>query len=120
MQSMEAVLSLLVFSFIASSIAISAPEHTMDDSLYRMQLANDAWRILYLRNDLQNPSDASRAPIERDMGIIGDETGLCLFLNGTQFTNCRGGESAHPITATLRKTVICDGSPASVAFSLAR
>ncbi len=119
MQTMEGILSLLVFSSIfASFIRIMDDPAPLDDSLYRLQLAEDAWRVLYLRGDLRDLGD-SKSGVEGDLGLLGTETGLCFFFSGIQATNCRGGEP-RLITASVGRTVILGGKPEAVSFSLGK
>lgn len=120
MQSMEAMLSFVFFISIASAMLAGAwPQRDVDDSLYRAHLAEDAWRILYLRGDFQDLGVQKRDAVESDLEAIGRETDLCIFMGGLRMTNCRGGEP-HDATAALTKTVFYDGMPRSVAFSLGK
>lgn len=119
MQTLEAVFSLMFFLSISSLLLSSHIPRETDDSLYRIQLANDAWRVLYLRGDLENLSE-KRDAIESDMGEIGKQTSLCLFLNGTWYTNCRGGEELHENTVSIRRTVISSGEPEALTFSISK
>ncbi|MFH1520799.1 MAG: hypothetical protein ABID61_04085 [Candidatus Micrarchaeota archaeon] len=116
MQTVEGILSLL---FFISILLLLVPEvKPIDYSLYQLQLADDVWRILYLRGNFNDFADAKRVIIELDMAKIGDQTGLCFFIDGIQFTNCRSGDN-HVILITLKRTVISAGSPRQVTFSIA-
>jgi hypothetical protein len=121
MQMLESILSLLVFSSILAALHMAAQEPAaIDDSLYRMQLANDAWRVLYLRGDFEdfgNPQDNS---LEADMEEIRRQTALCLFLDGIRSTSCRGGDSGHEISVAIHRTVISRGILKRVSFSLGK
>lgn len=119
MQTMESILSLLFLVSISSMILGSFHPCQIDDSLYSMQLASDAWQILVLRGDLQDYSDAgaSRAVIESDLVAIGRETSLCVFIEGLRITNCRGGEGKETVS-TIRKTLIVDGRPKTVTLTI--
>ncbi|MFH0737150.1 MAG: hypothetical protein V1827_00535 [Candidatus Micrarchaeota archaeon] len=120
MQSFEALLSLFVFVTVLACVLSSDPgQKPLDDSLYRFQLADDAWRVLYLRGDLRDFGEWKRGAVEADMAEIGDQTGLCLFIHGVEFTNCRDGQ-AHEAVASLSRTVITGGSPEKVTFTLSR
>ena len=119
MQSMEAVISLLFVVVVVSGLAARMEPGGTDDSLYRVQLAEDCWRVLYLRGDFHDFSNASRPAIERDLAAMGAKTGMCYFIGGTEFTNCRGGNRAHGVSVSLEKTVIFEGRPRTVAFSMA-
>lgn len=127
MQSIEAAISLIVFLSISSFLLLSADEpRNIDDSLHRAQLAEDAWRVLYLRGDFQylNGSEESRARLESDMETITSETALCVFMGGVEFTSCRGddapGSAGYEMTASLARTAVYDGKPRSFQFSLGK
>ncbi|MEW6035025.1 MAG: hypothetical protein AB1529_00290 [Candidatus Micrarchaeota archaeon] len=119
MQTIEAMLSLLFFASIASLALSAAPAHQVDDSLYRLHLAEDAWRVLYLRGDLRDLGGSRRAHVESEMALIQEQAGFCLFMSGIEFTNCRDGAS-HERVAALARTVIYDGYPRRVTFSVQR
>ena len=119
MQTVEAALSLLFFASLLPAALAPLPQANPEDALYRMQLAEDAWRALYLRGDFQGGlSEKNRAALESDMHEIGGMTGFCLFISGTGYTNCRGGEDGHEVVLSMRKTVISGGVPKTVSFSL--
>jgi len=120
MQSLEAVISLMFFLSISSVLLSVQPHRHIDDSLYRLQLAEDAWRVLYLRGDFQDFDEGKRETLETDMADIGEKTSLCLFLDGTRFTNCRGGDDRHEIFISIRRTVIFRGKPEALSFSLGK
>jgi len=121
MQSIEAIISLLVFlSLSAVFIAQLGQPNPPDDSLYRLQLAEDAWRVLYLQGHFHDFNEGKRLALEEDMKKITDETGLCVFMEGTEITSCRGGDEEHVMTASLSKTIIVDGKPKTVSFSIGK
>jgi len=120
MQSLEAILSLLFLLSIASFMLKSFYIAPLDGSIYRMQLSEDAWRVLYLRGDFHDYSDISdlkRNSIENDLDTLGNQTGLCFFLEGVRITNCRGG-GKHQAVVVLHKTIIMDASPKNITFSI--
>ena len=118
MQSLEAFLSLLFFVSILFSVIPAIEQKPVDDSIYLLQLAEDSWRVLYLRGNFQDLSGFSRVAVESDMAKIGDLTGLCFFIDGIQFTNCRSGEP-HQILISIPKTVIFEKSAKTCTFSVA-
>jgi len=121
MQTLEAMVSLVFFLSICSHLLLSLEESRyVDDSLYRIQLAEDVWRVLYLRGDFEDFQSADRERLEQEFELMGDMTGLCIFMDGVQFTNCRGTTQPHYITASLTKTVIYDGAPKSFKFSIGK
>jgi hypothetical protein len=120
MQSMEAAFSLIVFLSISTAFLMRLePPKAIDDSLYRIQLADDAWRVLYLRNHMDNLSESSRDAIEADLRAMGETSSLCFFFRGVDFTNCRD-DSPHAMSASVSKTVIVDGRPERFTFSIGK
>lgn len=126
MQSIEAAISLLVFISISAFMVPFLEEHrNADDSLYKVQLGEDSWRVLYLRGDFQdlNGSPESRMRLEGDMAEITSQTGLCVFMGGVEFTSCRGSMGAstgrpHEITVSLSRTAVYNGTLRSFTFAL--
>jgi len=121
MQTLEAMISFVFFLSISIPFILSIEEQRhVDDSLYRIQLAEDVWRVLYLRGNFADFQDTERDELEKEFQLIGNETGLCVFMDGVQFTNCRGDDKPHSNTASLTKTVVCSGEPRTFTFSLGR
>lgn len=121
LQTLEASLSLLVFSSILLMLqAIPQQNSGNDDSLYRMQLADDVWRVLYLRGDFEGCEAEKRQALERDLDEITRQTSLCVFLNGIRSTSCRGGVDGHGVSVKMHRTVVCGGTPVQVVFSLGK
>lgn len=119
MQTFEALISFLFFAFLSSSLlGLGGEQRYTDDSLYRIQLAEDAWRILYLRGNFEDFGPYKHMQLEDELEIIEAETGLCIFIDGIFITSCRGGSEEHQITASLRKTMLYDGVPRNVTFSI--
>ena len=119
MQTLEAMLSLAVFASIILYISPASTEpRGIDDSLYRMQLGQDAWRVLYLRGGLGDLTEGGRASVESDMEQISHLTGLCVYISGIEFTSCRAFGGGSVAVVSIRKTVISGGAPKTVTFSL--
>ena len=54
MQTLEAVISFSVFMLFTTYVLLQIDDYSgVDDSLYRYQLANDVWRVLYLRGGFE-------------------------------------------------------------------
>src|SRR4030095_9454878 len=119
MQTLEAMISLLVLSSILLYYASAATAGPLDDSLYRLQLAEDSWRVLYLRGDFEGFGDKSGDRVQTDLETLGSQTGLCFFMSGLRMTNCPGGNK-HQEMVRLGKTVIYDGAPKKIAFSIGK
>ncbi len=119
MQTIEAMLSLLFFLSLSPMLLPPEDPANLDDSLYRLQLAGDAWRVLHLRGCLRDLDDQSRGTLEAELGALGGLSGLCFFMEGIDTTNCRSGET-RSITSSLRKTAIYDGRLRTIAFSVGK
>ena len=117
MQSLESIISFFFFISIAAMILVAYSPQQLDDSLYRLQLAEDSWRVLYLRGAFQSPS---RESLESEFRMIEEQTGLCLFLDGIETTNCRGGEQGHTIISSVTRTIIYEGEPKTHTFSIGK
>ncbi|MBU0591993.1 hypothetical protein KKF81_04560 [Candidatus Micrarchaeota archaeon] len=119
MQSFEALISFLFFVFVCSYIIPSFSYDTQANSLYHIQLAEDAWRVLYLRDNFKDFDDPSRPGLEKDLDIIKEQTGLCVFIDGIVFTSCRNSaDKVHSKTVSITKTVIYDGQLTTLTLSL--
>jgi hypothetical protein len=121
MQSLEASVSLLVFASLAFAFLSQLAPARTDDSLYRAQLADDVWRVLYLRNHFTDFSGSKRSGLESDLMLIGTEMSSCIFISGIEYTNCRDdSDDPHEIIVSVGKTLIMDGSPESVTLSIGK
>lgn len=120
MQTLEAIISLLVFVALLPQF-LSIEEKPVDDSLYRMQLANDIWRALYLKSDFEDFSfaeyNAARNNAEADLNKITKSTGICIFIGGEKLTSCRGEKTGEQIITT-EKMLIVDSIPQKVTLTL--
>jgi hypothetical protein len=75
MQTLEAIISFFFLISICSSILLSLEEQNhVDDSLYRIQLAEDAWRVLYLRDNFQDFDASDRYRLEQEFRLIEQES----------------------------------------------
>lgn len=118
MQTLEALFSLMIFlSLLCTLMAGIPPPHAPDDSLYRLQLAEDSWRVLYLRGDLEDFS-VTGAALKQDIRAIGEQTGLCIYLEGVRNTGCRDEGPLAQVTASIHRTVIEDGAPKTVTLTI--
>ncbi|MBI5227995.1 hypothetical protein HY988_05390 [Candidatus Micrarchaeota archaeon] len=125
MQTIEAIISLFFVIVIASVITAPTVSPHLDDSLYRLQIVQDSWRVLYLKGDFvgitHDNAVFKRTTIEDDMDTIKTETGLCTFMDGTRFaTSCRGGQVSHQLTAVIYPTFVYDQEPERIKFSIAK
>jgi len=111
MQTLEAILSLLVFLLIVS---VFVPiERAVDNSVYKMQIANDVWRVFWLRGDLQ---DFNKVKMNVDANEITKLTGLCIGFEEEDVTSCIPKEGI----AQVRKTAIVDGKPEIITLMVGR
>ena len=120
MQTFEALFSLFVFCLLAAQFLVFE-EKPIDNSLYRLQLANDVWRALYLKGDFEdfsfNKGNQARDNAEADLKEITEMTGICVFINGEQLTSCRGIKTGEHMITT-EKLLIVDGVPQKVQLTL--
>ena len=117
MQTLEAIISFTAFMAFASYILLQIDnDRGIDDSLYRYQLANDVWRVLYLRGDFKDLSSISgTSKIDKDIEKIEKKTGFCIYLRGVWATAplnrgkvCRAKNEPF---AAVRHVLLIDGNP---------
>ncbi|MBS3067344.1 hypothetical protein J4450_01465 [Candidatus Micrarchaeota archaeon] len=109
MQTLEAIISLLFLVSFVSFVASEQHARGVDDSLYKYQLANDVWRVVYLRNGI----DSNK--YENDIKRIGELTNLCIFIDDV--TNC--DEEVEEIISTER-IVVVGNEPKKVMVTIAK
>ncbi|MEK6981823.1 MAG: hypothetical protein AABX38_02730 [Candidatus Micrarchaeota archaeon] len=121
MQTLEAVLSLLVFLSIVQFI-LYVPNLQLNTSLYKYYQVNDVYRVLYLKGDFNYlnliSGNAAKNKAEVDLKTIGALTGNCYFIRGIDVTNCRQDDSVTLIST--EKVLIVNGTPQKVTISIAK
>lgn len=110
MQSLEAIFSLIFLLSILSTIPIE--KEKQDNSLYLLFLAEDSWKVLYLKNVFH---EINREETEYRLKEISELTGFCYYLSGIRYTSCRGNPTENIISINK---LIYDGSLKNVTFSL--
>ena len=80
----EALISLLIFLMIVASLKVSPP--VSDYTLYRYILAEDIWRVLYLKHGPNifiyfMLSGHINPEVNMDIIKMREETGLCINFN---------------------------------------
>lgn len=93
MQSVEGMISLMFLVSILSYMGAGISEKPeIDDSLYRIQLAGDVWRVASLRGDFRDFDSSSNSPsrdrLQNTFEEIESITGLCPYLGGKLVTPC--------------------------------
>ncbi|MGB9718972.1 MAG: hypothetical protein ACPL06_00050 [Candidatus Anstonellales archaeon] len=96
MHTLEAVFSLIVLIGFSMMLTLGADAPT-DYSLYQYQLANDVWRVLYLKHGVALLYDPSVAT--SDLEQITSETGLCIETDF--YTTCGVREGV-----TIKKPIV--------------
>jgi len=124
MQSIEALISLMFFVSICAYMLSCVAEHpALDDSLYRYQLTNDVWRVLYLRGDFKGlrleSNDPVRERLDSDLGEIEAQTGLCAYLGGIRDTSCPGQKTLARV-GSINRIVFIDGSPENLTLMVGK
>jgi len=131
MQTVEALISLMFLVSMVSALLSGLGGQAIDDSLYRAQLAEDAWRVLYLRGDFVGFGNGSSgmaggnggmdselaARTRADVETLGGMTGLCIFLHGVVSTNCDGVPDTET-TVSVTRTAIYGGKPVTLTLSI--
>lgn len=115
---MEAAISLVVLvSFLSFGLLHHPVQHSR---LYEYELAEDAWRVLYLRGGFgpvwtaEGVLGPDEGKLNADAGEITGLTGLCVAMDGLQVASCLPGEGA----IVLHKAVSGGGAPAHVLFRM--
>ncbi len=111
MNTIEAVLSLMVFVLIISSFT-SVPTPELDDSLYKLKLSEDVWRILYLKGDLKDFQDDK---ILEDLEEIKELTGLCVSINWKEesINTCEPSQFV-----VVKRIAFINGSPEMISIKV--
>lgn len=118
MQTLEAIISFTVFMFFTTSVLLQLEDYQgVDDSLYRYQLANDVWRVLYLRGNFEYLQNEQQ--LDHELDSIDEMTGLCTYIGGQRSTSeyCRGKETLEHISS-VEHVVLINGVPKSRTLSL--
>ncbi len=111
MNTIEAVLSLLVFVLIISNFT-SIPNPELDDSLYKLKLSEDIWRILYLKGDLK---DFQEDKILEDLEEIKELTGLCVSINWKE----KSIKTCEPSQfVVVKRIAFINGSPEIISIKI--
>lgn len=122
MQTIEAVFSLAFFVLIISAMdCVEDKEKELDSSLYRVQLAGDVWRVLYLKGAFDNLEylGCSSSDSCEHVKKTEEMTGMRIYIGGTRFS---GPGGVHPEKEYIRmKRILIVGSTAkNVSFTLKR
>lgn len=118
LKTVEALISLAVLlSFLSFSLLHYPVQHSR---MYEYELAEDAWRVIYLRGGLgpgwgaEEVLGPDRDKMNGDAERITELTGLCVAMDGLQVASCLPGEGAM----VLHKTVFSGGAPVEVLFRI--
>lgn len=123
MQTLEAIISMFVFVAFASFLMLQLDNYNgLDDSLYRYQLANDVWRVLYLHGDFRDFSftsaSASRDDAQVHLEEIYDSSGVCAYLGGIRATSCPSESSCAEKVSSVKHVLIDGGIPKRTTLTL--
>lgn len=121
MQTLEAILSFLMLVSITNMLLYGHSVHTLNDSVYKYQLAGDFWRVLYLRGDFTNLTLTSTSTIRddlaKDLKQIHNLTGVCTYFSGIRATSCATKNTEK--TLTINRYVIINEKQKKVTLTLA-
>ena len=94
----------------------------IDDSLYRYQLANDVWRVAYLKGHFKDLDTSSMHPtkiaLEDTFEEIEALTGICPYLKGKVVTPCSQKKMVQRV-ASINKVLYDAGVPENVTLTIA-
>jgi len=117
-KTLEATISLVVLlSFLSYGLLHCPAQHSR---LYEYELAEDAWRVLYLRGGFgpewvgEGILGADEEKLNEGVEKVTELTGLCVAMDGLQVASCLPGEGA----IVLHKTVSSGGEPKHVLFRM--
>lgn len=117
-KTLEATISLVVLlSFLSYGLLHYPVQHSR---MYAYELAEDAWRVLYLRGGFgpawgaEGVLGPDETKLNEDAEEISELTGLCVAMDGLQVASCLPGEGA----LALHKTVSGGGEPIQVLFRM--
>ena len=118
LKTVEALISLAVLlSFFSFSLLHYPVQHSR---MYEYELAEDAWRVVYLRGGFGPEWGAGKllgldeGRLNEGAGRITEITGLCVAVDGLHVASCLPGEGAM----VLHKTVSSGGAPTGVLFRM--
>jgi len=127
-KTLEAAISLVVLvSFLSFGLLHYPVQHSR---MHEYELAEDAWRVLYLRGGFgpEWKLDEGCLNLDDGCGVLGPDetrmnvdaeritelTGLCVAMDGLQVASCLPGEGA----LVLHKTVSSGGGQMTFAFRM--
>lgn len=110
MKIIEGLFSLVVFLSLLPLMPLSQIPK-VETSVYDYQLANDAWRVLYLNGDIES---LDYGGIKEDLEEISRQTSLCFSIVLDEEVSSCNEPSEEKIV--LKKTVIINEKPRTVEF----
>jgi len=113
MQTIESIVSFLVFISITGMVLMSIEEKGVDDSLYRYQLGNDVWRVLWLRGGLTH---FDKGILQNDIEEISEITGLEIYLEEEDVGTYTGGDKI----IVIKKTAVVNGQPQEITIVISK
>jgi hypothetical protein len=109
MKTLEAIIALLVFLMIVQMFQPTARQ--IDNSLHRMQIANDVWRVFQLRGDLEG---FDKVRLNADAEKITGLTSLCIGFDEEDVTSCIAGNTVTQV----KKVAIINGEPKEITMRI--
>jgi len=83
MNIIEAMLSLLLLVSIVPAFVLI--DHSIDDSVYRLKIGEDIWRVLYLKGDF---TGFDKEKINSDLEEIYKLSNLCVAFEEEDVASC--------------------------------
>ncbi|MGV8176817.1 MAG: hypothetical protein ACP5NX_03390 [Candidatus Bilamarchaeaceae archaeon] len=114
MSILEGAISLLVLMMLILAVQANPPHAETKYDDYRLALAQDAWRTMYLHGDFSGPGGLDRANVQADLDRISWLTGMCVSLEEEDLAGCREGVEI----VRIRKYAVVDGVPKELTLVL--
>jgi len=114
---------MVLVSLLSYMLAGLGERGSLDDSLYRYQLAGDVWRVSYLRGHFEDFSfskgNNASGEVQKDFERIYNLTGLCTYLGGIRVTSCPG-ESAAVRIVSINRVLYENGSATNATLMIGK
>lgn len=110
MNTLEAILSFLILLSLLP-VLLTIQDYTIDTSHYNLKLAEDVWRVLYLKNDLRG---FDKINLNKDLKEIYELTSLCVLIEEEDVASCIPNEA----TVVIKRVAFINGNPKTITIQV--
>lgn len=103
MNTLEAIFSFLVLVSLLP-LFLGIQTYSVDSSHYDLKLAEDIWRVLYLKGDL---GYFNKNSLNKDLKEIEKSTSLCVSIEEEDVASCIPNET----TVVIKRVAFINGNP---------